>query len=411
VIPIQHDLSEIKYLVSHSVDFARVFAAKPLAPFCDEVLTFLNSLSSQLMQDPKTRAYPDVFSFAFWCRLGALRAIKKDYGRAEHRLGRGIVFHIAPSNVPVNFAYSLAVGLLAGNINIVRLPGKDFQQIELICDALNIIIARDEFASLRDHIILLKYDKNDAITDFFSRNCDVRVIWGGDQTIGNIRRSHLSPRAYDLTFADRYSLCVINAEQYLKNIMPARIARDFYNDTYLFDQNACTAPHLIIWIGEIDDVIKAKKAFWEHLHAVVSEKYLLPEIAAINKLTSAYFFAATNKNCYILNDSDNLIVRIQLDSLKIGVEKARSTCGYFLEYQTKNFDEIASIINRKFQTLAYYGVKPEQLQRFMENNRPKGIDRIVPIGRTLDFTLMWDGYDLVSMLSRLIALPKFGIQS
>lgn len=40
--------------------------------------------------------------------------------------GRGVAFHIAPSNVAVNFAFSLAAGLLTGNANIVRLSSKPF---------------------------------------------------------------------------------------------------------------------------------------------------------------------------------------------------------------------------------------------------------------------------------------------
>ena len=34
--------------------------------------------------------------------------------------------------------------------------------------------------------------------------------------------------------------------------------------------------------------------------------------------------------------------------------------------------------------------------------RPRGVDRIVPIGRTMDFSLMWDGYDLIRSMSRRI---------
>lgn len=32
----------------------------------------------------------------------------------------------------------------------------------------------------------------------------------------------------------------------------------------------------------------------------------------------------------------------------------------------------------------------------------KGIDRVVPIGKTMDFDLIWDGYDLVEQMSRIV---------
>jgi len=36
------------------------------------------------------------------------------------------------------------------------------------------------------------------------------------------------------------------------------------------------------------------------------------------------------------------------------------------------------------------------------NNRLKGIDRVVPFGKTLDINLVWDGYDVITNLSRII---------
>ena len=101
---------------------------------------------------------------------------------------------------------------------------------------------------------------------------------------------------------------------------------------------------------------------------------------------------------------DNLITRVQLDKLPHGIEDARSKYGYFYEYEAKTIEEIIPIVNKKFQTLAYYGIDPAILQNFIIVNRPTGIDRIVPIGKTLDFSLVWDGYDLIGMLSRLVFL-------
>ena len=37
-------------------------------------------------------------------------------------------------------------------------------------------------------------------------------------------------------------------------------------------------------------------------------------------------------------------------------------------------------------------------------NKLSGIDRIVPIGQALDISMIWDGYDLTSSLTRVIEL-------
>ena len=58
----------------------------------------------------------------------------------------------------------------------------------------------------------------------------------------------------------------------------------------------------------------------------------------------------------------------------------------------------------KIQTLTYFGFKKNELEKFIYLNKPNGIDRIVPIGRALEFNEVWDGYDLVRNLSKLIDL-------
>lgn len=404
MIHIPHDLPDIEYLIPPKPDFKKIFSAKPLKPFCNEVMAFLQNLSARLLKDGEAKDYPDVVSFAFWCRISALRAMKERYSGQQLCLGRGIVFHVAPSNVPVNFAYSLAAGLLAGNANIVRVPSRDYPQVAIICSAIRQLIEMAEYRYLCEHIILLRYEKNDAVTDFFSTHCDVRMIWGGDRTIKDIRRSILPARSFDLAFADRYSLCVINAADYPGTSDPARIALDFYNDTYLFDQNACTAPHLVVWLGDAREVAQAQEIFWSSLHQIVAEKYELQSVSAVDKLADAFRFAASAEGCSISTVEDNLIVRIRLHELKSGLEDVRSTCGFFYEYGAKRLDEIVPLVNRKFQTLAYFAIDPAALQKFVEDNRLTGIDRIVPIGRTLDFSLTWDGYDLISMLSRTVQI-------
>lgn len=406
MIPMPQNFPQIECQVPHVVDFEQVFAARAFAPFCDEVTAFLQGLSVWLMQDTEAKGYPDVVSFAFWCRKSALLKLKAEGASPHLRLGRGVVFHVAPANVPVNFAYSLVAGLLAGNANIVRIPTREFPQVDIICRALRELLAQAAFSPLANHAVLIRYEKDDAVTAFLSAHCDVRIIWGGDQAIAEIRRAPLPPRSFDLTFADRYSLCVVDADEYVREGNSVRIAQDFYNDTYLFDQNACTAPHLLVWLGTAKNIAVAKQVFWTSLHAVVSVKYQLQPISAIDKLSDAYHFAVLSDSCRLHKMDDNLIVRIAVQRLDQGLEEMRSTCGYFYEYDAQGLEDLLPLINRKVQTLSYYGIGRGVLQKFIEKNRPFGIDRIVPIGRTLDFSLVWDGYDLIVMLTRIVSLSS-----
>ena len=78
---------------------------RPFKPFAEPVMAFLSDLGSALLKDKQAKAYPDVVTFAFFCRRANLEAFKAEYaGQVDDRLGRGLTFHIAPSNVPINFA-------------------------------------------------------------------------------------------------------------------------------------------------------------------------------------------------------------------------------------------------------------------------------------------------------------------
>ena len=41
---------------------------------------------------------------------------------------------------------------------------------------------------------------------------------------------------------------------------------------------------------------------------------------------------------------------------------------------------------------------------FVDSIESRGCDRIVPIGKALDFSPIWDGFDLLSVLTRIITI-------
>jgi hypothetical protein len=275
----------------------------------------------------------------------------------------------------------------------------------MIVDAIAKISETGHFKAITDKIFLIKYDRNSQATSLFSSICDVRIIWGGDETIAQIRKSQLPPRSFDITFADRYSVCVINADEFIQEEKPEKFALGFYNDTYLFDQNACTAPHLVLWVGNKENVIKSKSIFWNQVHQLVLQKYgPVQPVIAVDKLTSSFSRAIKSEGGHVTEVKDNLLWRIELDKLTKDIEEFRCTSGYFLEYHAHTINELAEIINRKYQTIAYYGLTKTELHDFVIKEEISGIDRIVPIGQTTNFSFVWDGFDLINTLSRAVQI-------
>jgi hypothetical protein len=306
--------------------------------------------------------------------------------------------------VPVNFGYTLVAGLLAGNHNIVRASSKDFPQVNLIVRHLHLLSKEEQYAEVARRIALVKYDRASDATGAFSSIANVRIIWGGDQTIAAIRQHPLPPRSFDVCFADRNSIAVISPEAVLAATEKEleTLAQNFYNDTYLFDQNACSAPHLAFWLKN-GNVATAKKRFWKAVHLLAEKKYNYQDVMSVDKLT-AFYKQAANMQCRHIETEDNLIVRTQLQELPINIDEFRCSCGYFSEYDIDALDEIADVVNLKYQTLAYYGLGKTELENFVLHNRLTGIDRIVPMGETTSFSLNWDGYDLIETLSRKVVV-------
>ncbi len=385
--------------------FTEMRSLKPLAPFEDTVITFLDELSGLLIKHPQGRDFPEIISFGFYVRKSNIARLKRSYLDLKSNVGRGVSFHIAPSNVPINFAYSLLVGLLSGNACVVRVSSESFPQTDIVSNALCKLLDRLEFKELKRYISIVRYEHDYEINNFFSNLCDVRVVWGGDNTIAEIRKSPLPPRSFDITFADRYSFCIIKAAEYLTIQDKKKIAFDFYNDTYLFDQNACSAPRLIYWVGDSKDILKAKEIFWKSLHeALLEKKYDIQLMTAVNKYSASCNAALDYDGVSLPIASDNLINRIELKSLYSDVTERTCAGGSYFEYSNQAPDKLLNFVSRKFQTLTYIGFKRDELVSFFAGKGIVGLDRIVPCGRASEFALIWDGYDLIRHMSRVVSI-------
>jgi hypothetical protein len=393
--------SDFTLLYPTEVEWGSFFGQRPMVPFAGEVVEYLNALSGRLLHDREAKWYPDVVTFAFFCRKGNVTRLAEEYATGERRLGRGVAFHIAPSNVPINFGYSLVAGLLAGNVNVVRVSSKEFPQVDLIVRHMAQLLP--EYPVVGGRIALVRYDRTSEATAFFSSQCNVRVIWGGDATIATIRKQEIPPRAFDVCFADRYSLAVLRSSEVLKldEAGLAKLAEAFYNDTYLFDQNACSAPHLVCWLG--DSAAEAKDRFWTAVHRLAARKYALQPVLSVDKLTAFYRQAVAMDSLRVAMP-DNLVVRTELAALPKDIDAFRCAGGYFSEYTLQGLDELAGIVNTKYQTLAHFGLSAQELEDFVLGNRLTGLDRLVPIGDTTAFSLTWDGWDLVRTLSRRVTV-------
>ena len=302
----------------------------------------------------------------------------------------------------MNCIYSLAFGLLSGNSNIVRIPSKNFEQLKKITDEISLLLKKKKFFKLKKRISMIRYESSDPISEKISKYVDARIIWGGDQTINEFKKFLTQPRCIDLYFADRHSLSIINTNKLneLNNSDLRTLCNKFYNDTFTMDQLGCSSPHVVLWHG---NNYKVKEKFWVILSDIVSSNYIYDLSLSNKKIKNLSNLAAHNEFNFKTSLSDLKVLRLKKVNLSEKLSEFKNSYGTFLDINIKHISDLKKITSKKTQTLTYYGYNEKQLLETIKRQKYIGIDRIVPIGRAFDIGPIWDGYDIISFLSRKIA--------
>tara|TARA_B100001059_G_C17833941_1_gene586617 strand:- start:3429 stop:4622 length:1194 start_codon:yes stop_codon:yes gene_type:complete len=392
---------KINYLVGKKASLNNI-----LKPFSIEVVSFLDDFSKKINLRKDIKDFPDIKGLAFFCRKQNILNFKKKYYNTDRiRFGLGLVFHITPSNIPTNFMYSLIFGLISGNSNIVKVPSRKFEEIKIICEEIENLLRKKKHLILNKMIRILRYNSEDnEITKNISEISDARLIWGGDETIKEIRKVETKARTIDVPFADRYSICMINSEKLLKlpNYKFKIFMKNFYNDTYEVDQNACSSPHIIIWQG--NKKIDAKKKFWKNLNLLVEKNYHPPSISSVDNYCRLSKELLKNNNLASFKVFNKSLYVMKLKKINAKSFVKKSKWGFFYELDINKLQNIKHLIKKKLQTITYFGYSKKFLEKFFSENNFNGIDRIVPIGQALNINLVWDGYDLTTKLTREIEI-------
>jgi hypothetical protein len=402
VIPIPDNISsQMQVLVG---PLARV-SNTPTVIFDSNRVRFLADLSRCLLADSRVRDLPDVVTFAYWCRQANLTRLSAKLSSNDRFLmGLGLTFHICPSNVPINFAFSLAFGLISGNTCILRLPSRQSKTLDVLVEVIAKLVHRPEHITLLDAVMLMRFERNDLVSRFWLSVADARIVWGGDETVAYIRSLPCRPRSREVAFPDRYSICVVDpiALVELDDVRLREVCLALFNDVYLMDQAACSSPQLLVWIGDEGVVNRAKQRLWPLMADVVRQRYKPEAIQIMDKYVQACLNALKNSRVTDVYRHDNMLYRLNLSRLSPDQDEYRGYSGTIHEVTLPELSLIVPVINERYQTLSYFGLNAQDVRNLIANHGLRGIDRVVPIGRALEMGAIWDGYDIVRSLSREI---------
>ena len=408
VIPMDHEKMEKKIIrLAGGWKFDEIKARQPFDP---KIIEFLDELSREINTNKQTASSMEARSFAFWCRKNHLNQWKMEEKNGQYPLGLGMIFHIAPSNIPLLFAYSMVFGLLSGNGNVIRISQRTLEESKDLCEVIDQVMRKEKYKDIYENNLIMTYEKDDEITKELSWMCDGRIVWGGDETIQKMQQYPLKISAADLTFPDRNSIAVFDLS-YIKNRKREEkedLAYRFYNDTLLMDQNACSSPRLLYWLNQDDEISetesrKIREEWWKTFYQV-SEKYDLTPWKASRKYEQI---------CYEIMEYDQIDQvkqyenKVYVSSLKQKPQSAgyyQGRFGCFYEYEIKSLSEICTILEKKIQTIVYEGIAPKELVTEIIRSGSRGADRIVKAGNALELDRIWDGKDIIKSLSRIIQI-------
>ncbi|WP_158888533.1 acyl-CoA reductase [Amycolatopsis anabasis] len=383
----------------------------------ERVVEFLTKFARKLLAPATARRFPELASLGFFLRKGE---IAKALSRLETsgdalRFPRGLVFHVPPANVDTIFVYSWALSALAGNHNVVRVSSRSAGAAETVLEALNAALSDVDSATARAITAtqrMVTYDRSDAISGALSQAADLRVIWGGDGSVNALRKYPLAPHARDLTFPDRSSFAIASVRgwQAASEAERKAAAEGFYNDSYWFDQAACSSPRAIFWVGDPESATAAGEEFQTLLAGVLAEKQHVTEPAmAVQKRVSAYGAAVDGLITRIsfagAGADTNGVATLQLAE-PAALPREWLGAGTFGHGSVLTLDELVPVVVRKDQTVSQFGFTREELVEFASKLAGRGVDRIVPFGSALTFSAIWDGYDLLTEFSRLVTVTN-----
>ena len=382
-----------------------------LPPFDPLVIDFIDAVSKAVLLDNAMRNMPEMAAVAHWMRKGHISEILAAFEERRGSrlwLARGIAVHFAPSNVDSIFLYSWFLSMLVGNANIVRLSQRRGEQVGLLLEKINLIFEQERFNPVKQRNMVLAYEHEDEITAQLSQCCHLRVLWGGDESIRRLRAIPMNPLGKEVVFANRFSLAMIRASEIAGSSdgQLSQLVERFCNDSFWFDQMACSSPKLVVWVGEKSACDLAKQLFWEKVRKeVVRRSIQYPEIIGINKMVTAYLSAGLGLADHIEPSPTGMASRIhlapgadpQFRSLECGG-------GLFFETEISDLKFLPPLLTERDQTLSYFGFRQEDFRKLALLLPTRAVDRIVPIGSALNFSVVWDGSDLLQSFSREIDL-------
>jgi hypothetical protein len=175
------------------------------------------------------------------------------------------------------------------------------------------------------------------------------------------------------------------------------LATKLWRDTEPHAQQACSSPRIIYWLGAKDKQL----ILFQHINALAI-KHRADLTLLNNHLVVSQLIQSRGQGYKPL--VQQAICVLKVDTVNSEYLDWHLGNGLFLLKNLNSEQELVCKTDSKLQTLSYWKVDKDVLLKLIQQPSTTGIDRVVPVGHSLDFSTVWDGFELFGQLSRSIVL-------
>jgi hypothetical protein len=334
-------------------------------------------------------------------RDGALDGFVVDGSRKLRAAPRGLVAQWIAGNIPTLAIFSFVLSALVKNVNLVRVPKESLGVVRRMLAALAETRVTDSAGNSFSGSDLLEGasffyfpGEDRALHAALSLRADARVVWGGQETLATVLALPRHEHCEDIVFGPKFSLGVVDAAGRARVTHGGddgtALVRSLVRDVLLFDQAACSSPHILYVEGSIEDARAFGRAVGAELAKQTkrSPKRVIAEgtAAAILRLRTDY--ALAEERDVIASNTVDYTVLVDADGpiLSEGVQSRT----VFVRAVARLLD-VVSIVTPQVQTVGLLVEDVELAATLAEGLAQKGVSRLVRFGLMNVYDQPWDG--------------------
>lgn len=182
-------------------------------------------------------------------------------------LPRGVLLHLTAGNVFVGAVDSLISGIITKNVNILKMSRVDTVFPALFIESIK---EHDPAGIIWPNQAAVLWKGGDESIENTLLQASLTVIfWGGYDALQSVK-ARIGPTTKLIENGPRYSLAVVEGQRIKKDV-PAYLVSGLAKDLSLWDQQACSSPHVVYVVGDAAQTHQLMEALYDEMVSVSQE--------------------------------------------------------------------------------------------------------------------------------------------